>query len=154
MPAVRFVGSPNHDSRPPHAVVDLLVIHHISLPPGRYGSDSIERLFTNQLDHRAHPFFASLRGLHVSAHFLVRRDGALVQFVDTQSRAWHAGASCFLDRERCNDFSIGVELEGDGSRRFAPAQYRSLRWLLGWLRERAGGTGVDQARTWGSLQGG
>jgi N-acetyl-anhydromuramoyl-L-alanine amidase len=136
MPAVRFVGSPNHDPRPVDAMIDLLVIHHISLPPGRYGSDSIERLFTNRLDHEAHPFFGTLRGLHVSAHFLIRRDGELVQFVDTQNRAWHAGVSRFLGRERCNDFSIGVELEGDGSRRFSAAQYRRLRRLVGWLRVR------------------
>jgi AmpD protein len=95
--------SPNFDARPPGAVVDLLVINHISLPPGRFSGDAIERLFTNRLDASAHPDFASLSGLRVSAHFLVRRRGELLQFVAGDARAWHAGASCFLERERCNE---------------------------------------------------
>ncbi len=131
-----FVASPNQDDRPAGVPIDLLVIHHISLPPGRFGSDSIERLFTNRLDPAAHPFFETLRDLRVSAHFLIRRDGSIVQFVDIARRAWHAGISSFVGRERCNDFSIGVELEGDGTHRFAAPQYRALRWLVGRLRER------------------
>ncbi|MFP5404833.1 MAG: 1,6-anhydro-N-acetylmuramyl-L-alanine amidase AmpD [Gammaproteobacteria bacterium] len=132
----RRVASPNHDERPPQTAVELLVVHHISLPPGRFRGDAVERLFTNRLDPDAHPAYAPLRDLQVSAHFLIRRDGALLQFVDTDRRAWHAGVSVFEGRERCNDFSIGVELEGDGSHRFTAAQYRRLRRLLGRLRER------------------
>ena len=132
----RHLESANRDERPPGTAVDLLVVHHISLPPGRFRGDAIERLFTNRLDADAHPAFAPLRELRVSAHFLVRRDGRLLQFVDTDRRAWHAGASNFAGRERCNDFSIGVELEGDGEHRFTAAQYRTLRRLLARLRER------------------
>ncbi|HRO58641.1 MAG TPA: 1,6-anhydro-N-acetylmuramyl-L-alanine amidase AmpD [Burkholderiaceae bacterium] len=132
----RHLESPNHDERPPGTAVELLVVHYISLPPGRFRGDAIERLFTNRLDADAHPAFAPLRELRVSAHFLVRRDGRLLQFVDTERRAWHAGASNFVGRERCNDFSIGVELEGDGEHRFTAAQYRTLRRLLARLRER------------------
>jgi AmpD protein len=132
----RRLPSPNHDERPPQAAVELLVVHYISLPPGRFGGDAIERLFTNRLDPDAHPAFAPLRDLRVSAHFLIRRNGALLQFVDTDRRAWHAGVSSFAARERCNDFSVGVELEGDGLHRFTAAQYRRLRLLLARLRER------------------
>lgn len=132
----RRVPSPNFDARPPGAVVDLLVVHHISLPPGRFSGDAIERLFTNRLDPLADPAFAALRGLRVSAHFLIRRRGELLQFVATDARAWHAGASQFRGRERCNDFSIGVELEGDGTHRFTEPQYRRLARLLAILRER------------------
>lgn len=128
--------SPNHDERPEGAAVELLVVHYISLPPGRFRGDAIERLFTNRLDCAAHPAFAPLRELRVSAHFLIRRDGELVQFVDADRRAWHAGVSSFDGRERCNDFSIGVELEGDGAHRFTARQYRMLRRLLARLRER------------------
>ncbi|MCL4185296.1 MAG: 1,6-anhydro-N-acetylmuramyl-L-alanine amidase AmpD [Burkholderiaceae bacterium] len=132
----RRVPSPNFDARPAGVAIDLLVVHHISLPPGRFSGDAIERLFTNRLDARAHPAFEPLRGLRVSAHFLIRRRGELLQFVDADARAWHAGASCFLGRERCNDFSIGVELEGDGAHRFTEAQYRRLRRLVAALRAR------------------
>lgn len=132
----RWQPSPNHDERPAGVAVDLLVVHYISLPPSRFGGDAIERLFTNRLDADAHPAFAPLREMRVSSHFLVRRDGALLQFVDTDQRAWHAGVSCFLGRERCNDFSIGVELEGDSAHRFTAAQYRVLRRLLARLRAR------------------
>lgn len=128
--------SPNHDERPEGAAVELLVVHHISLPPGRFRGDAIERLFTNRLDAAAHPAFAPLRELRVSAHFLIRRDGELLQFVDADRRAWHAGVSQFDGRERCNDFSIGVELEGDGAHRFTASQYRALRRLVARLRER------------------
>jgi len=130
------VPSPNHDERPAGAAVELLVVHYISLPPGRFRGDAIERLFTNRLDAAAHPAFAPLGELRVSAHFLIRRDGELLQFVDADRRAWHAGVSQFDGRERCNDFSIGVELEGDGARRFTASQYRALRRLVARLRER------------------
>jgi len=125
----RRVPSPNHDERPPGVAVDLLVVHHISLPAGCFAGDAVERLFTNRLDCNAHPSFGSLRGLQVSAHFLVRRRGELQQFVSGDARAWHAGVSRFLGRERCNDFSIGVELEGTGERAFTDAQYRVLAGL-------------------------
>jgi AmpD protein len=132
----RRVASPNADERPPGVAVDLLVIHHVSLPPGRFSGDAVERLFTNRLDPRAHPSFASLDGVRVSAHFLVRRRGEVVQFVSGERRAWHAGASSFLGRERCNDFSIGVELEGDGAHRFTEPQYRALGELAAVLARR------------------
>ena len=120
----RRVLSPNCDSRPAGAAISLVVLHSISLPPGVYGGDAIERLFTNQLDPAAHPSFADLAGVRVSAHFLVRRDGELLQFVPLQARAWHAGASRWRGRERCNDFSVGVELEGTRRQRASPpAQY-------------------------------
>ena len=132
----RAVPSPHRDARPAGAAIDLLVVHHISLPPGRFSGDSIERLFTGLLDPDAHPYFAQLRGLRVSAHFLIRRRGELLQFVGCDERAWHAGASAFLGRERCNDFSIGVELEGDAFTRFTQAQYRRLAALTALLCER------------------
>jgi len=125
----RRLPSPNHDPRPPGASVDLLVIHHISLPPGRFAGDAVERLFTNRLDCSGHPSYAALRDIRVSAHFLVRRRGELRQFVSGDARAWHAGASSFLGRERCNDFSIGIELEGTGERAYTEAQYRVLARL-------------------------
>jgi AmpD protein len=129
LPACRRIPSPNADTRPAGASVDLLVIHHISLPPGRFSGDAVVRLFTNCLDPRADPFFADLNGLRVSAHFLIRRRGELLQFVPTVDRAWHAGRSRFQGRDHCNDFSIGVELEGDGRHRFTEAQYRVLAQL-------------------------
>lgn len=134
--AARQCPSPNHDARPLGSVVDLLVIHHISLPPGRFRGDAIERLFTNRLNPAVHPFFETIAALRVCAHFLIRRNGELVQFAPTNARAWHAGASSFQGRERCNDFSIGVELEGDGAHRFTAQQYRTLRRLVLRLRAR------------------
>lgn len=131
--AARRVPSPNFDARPAGAVVDLLVVHHISLPAGRFVGDAVERLFTNTLDCATHPDFAALQGLRVSAHFLVRRRGELIQFVPTHARAWHAGVSDFQGRGRCNDYSIGVELEGTGERPFTRAQYRVLARLAGAL---------------------
>ena len=136
IPGARRVASPNADERPAGTPIDLLVIHHISLPPGRFSGDAIERLFTNQLDPASHPSFAELRSLRVSAHFLIRRRGELIQFVATHRRAWHAGVSRFQDRERCNDFSIGIELEGDGQHPFTQAQYRRLAGLCGALVHR------------------
>jgi len=126
----RQVLSPNCDSRPPGTEVSLLVVHSISLPRGVYGGDAVERLFTNRLDPAAHPSFAELAGLRVSAHFLVRRDGALIQFVPLHQRAWHAGVSRWRGRERCNDFSVGVELEGTDDGMFDAAQYETLFLLL------------------------
>lgn len=132
----RHCRSPHFDARPAEMAVDLLVIHFISLPDGRFSGDAIEQLFTNRLDARMHPSFEALCGLRVSAHFLVRRRGELLQFVDVDARAWHAGQSRFLDRERCNDFSIGIELEGDERHDFTAAQYRRLGFLIGVLRQR------------------
>ena len=138
----RRVPSPNHDARPQGLPIDLLVIHHISLPAGYFSGDAIERLFTNRIDPHGHADFASLVGLRVSAHFLIRRHGQLIQFVAGEDRAWHAGLSSFQGRERCNDFSLGIELEGDALRTFTDAQYRVLarltedlarRWPLRWV---------------------
>ena len=122
----RRVLSPNRDSRPAGTEVSLLLVHSISLPRGKYGGDAIEHLFTNRLDTAAHPSFAALAGLRVSSHFLIRRDGGLIQFVPLAERAWHAGASSWRARERCNDFSVGVELEGVDDGAFSGAQYLCL----------------------------
>jgi len=127
---MRVVESPNCDDRPDGVEVSLVVLHSISLPPGEYGGDAIERLFTNGLDPAAHPYFAEIRELKVSSHFLVRRDGELIQFVPVERRAWHAGASSWRGRSRCNDFSIGIELEGTEEDVFTEAQYRALAVLL------------------------
>lgn len=108
----------------------LAVVHSISLPPGEYGGDAVERLFTNRLDWDAHPYYDTIRGVEVSAHFLIRRDGRVVQFVSCDDRAWHAGASCWRERDNCNDFSIGIELEGLEGLAFEAAQYRQLARLL------------------------
>ncbi|MGA8048686.1 MAG: 1,6-anhydro-N-acetylmuramyl-L-alanine amidase AmpD [Burkholderiales bacterium] len=124
-----FIASPNCDKRPEGVVVTLLVVHSISLPPGQFGGDAIERLFTNRLDPAAHPSFEELRDLRVSAHFLVRRNGALQQFVPVHLRAWHAGASAWRGRTRCNDFSVGVELEGTDETTFNDRQYNRLARL-------------------------
>jgi len=134
--AARQVPSPNFDARPRATPVDLLVVHNISLPPRVYGGGAIVDLFLNRLDPDAHPFFGPLRGLRVSAHFLVRRDGELVQFVACGRRAWHAGVSSFMGRERCNDFSIGVELEGCDEDSFEAVQYDVLAGLVRTLRTR------------------
>jgi len=135
-PGIRHAPSPNHDARPAGADVSLLVIHNISLPPGQFGGPYIEQLFTNRLDTRAHPWFARLAGLRVSAHFLIRRSGAIVQFVATDKRAWHAGVSCYAGRTRCNDFSIGIELEGTDTLPYTDAQYATLAALTRLLRTR------------------
>lgn len=130
----RQVVSPNQDERPAGEAVRLIVVHSISLPPGQFGGDAIERLFTNRLDPAGHPVFREVHELRVSAHFLIRRDGGLVQFVATSKRAWHAGVSCWRGREHCNDFAIGIELEGDDARVFADVQYECLGKLVRWLR--------------------
>ncbi len=121
--------SPNCDAREIGTVVDLLLVHNISLPPGEFGGPYIEDLFCNRLDYTLHPYFERLKPLRVSSHFLIRRDGSLLQFVSTHRRAWHAGASKFKDRERCNDYSIGVELEGTDFVLFEPVQYQVLASL-------------------------
>ena len=123
-------SSPNFGPRPVGMAVDLVVLHSISLPPGVYGGDAIERLFTNRLDWSAHPSFEAIRGLQVSAHFLLRRDGRALQFVSADQRAWHAGASTWRGRDNCNDFSIGIELEGLEGEAFELAQYTALTGLL------------------------
>ena len=127
--AARFIPSPNCDERPVGAVIELLVIHHISLPPGKFGGKGIVELFTNRLNPAAHPYYAAIAGMKVSAHFLIRRGGELIQFVPCAKRAWHAGESSWKGRARCNDFSIGVELEGTGEVTFTGAQYRRLAAL-------------------------
>ncbi|MDE2400366.1 MAG: 1,6-anhydro-N-acetylmuramyl-L-alanine amidase AmpD [Burkholderiales bacterium] len=129
-PQARRIDSPNFGPRPPGAIVDLALIHSISLPPGIYGGDEIERLFTNRLDWSAHPYFEQILGAEVSAHFVIRRDGELLQFVSTHDRAWHAGQSCWQGRENCNDYSIGIELEGLEDQPFEAAQYQALAALL------------------------
>ena len=132
----RRSASPNFGPRPLGAVVDLLVIHAISLPPGRYGGDEVQRLFTNTLDWEAHPYFQTIRGLQVSAHFYIRRNGELWQFVSCDARAWHAGQSSYRGRENCNDDSIGIELEGLEGDTFEAAQYESLSSLCAALAQR------------------
>jgi len=136
--AARQVASPNFDARPPGEAITLVVVHGISLPPGVFEGDAVMRLFTNTLDPAADPSFATIAGLRVSAHFLVRRDGELLQFVSCNDRAWHAGASAWRGRERCNDFSIGVELEGSDDVPFAEPQYETLVALTRSLVERFG----------------
>lgn len=128
--AARRVRSPNFDERPDDVTVSLAVIHAISLPPGVFSGDCVERLFLNSLDVSAHPYFLGLQGLRVSSHFFIRRDGELVQFVSCRHRAWHAGQSEWRGRTRCNDFSIGIELEGSDDDMFEEQQYQCLRDLL------------------------
>jgi AmpD protein len=134
--AVTRQPSPNFDCRPEGAKLDLLVIHNISLPPGEFGGSHIADLFCNRLDCDAHPYFDQLRSLRVSAHFLIRRDGAVIQFVSANDRAWHAGVSSFGARERCNDFSIGIELEGTDFEPFEDVQYAALASLTLALQKR------------------
>lgn len=129
----RRVPSPNFGPRPGGCTPQLLVIHNISLPPGQYGGDCIERLFTNCLDWDEHPFFGEIRGAQVSAHLLVRRCGELVQFVSCDDRAWHAGQSCFAGRDNCNDFSVGIELEGTDDEAYTAVQYEVLAAVTGAL---------------------
>jgi len=130
MSAARRIDSPNVDDRPVGEDILLVVVHAISLPPAQFGSDDIARFFTNSLDPEAHPYFSRISALRVSAHFLIRRDGELIQFVSCLRRAWHAGVSSWNGRERCNDFSIGIELEGCDELPFAEAQYLRLVDLI------------------------
>jgi AmpD protein len=125
----RRLDSPNFGPRPAGAQTDLIVVHSISLPPGVYGGDEVQRLFTNTLDWNAHPYFKGIEGMQVSAHFYVRRDGALWQFVSCDQRAWHAGPSNWRGRGNCNDDSVGIELEGQEGETFEPAQYEALAAL-------------------------
>lgn len=135
-PGVCIAPSPNHDDRPANAVVSLLVLHNISLPPGQFGGTEVVDFFQNRLDYTRHPWLERLRDLKVSAHFFVRRDGEIIQLVATCDRAWHAGVSRFRGRERCNDFSVGIELEGTDTQAYTQAQYRALRRLVPALRKR------------------
>ena len=132
----RWRPSPNFGPRPPGCDIGLVVLHSISLPPGHFRGDAVQRLFTNQLDINAHASFASLRGLRVSAHFLVRRSGRCLQFVSCDLRAWHAGVSSWRGRDNCNDCSIGIELEGLEGQQFEAAQYLAVARLLRLLRQR------------------
>jgi N-acetyl-anhydromuramoyl-L-alanine amidase len=126
----RYIESPNCDERPHDASITLVVVHGISLPPGEFGGSGIIDLFTNRLDANAHPSYAPIATLRVSAHFVIRRDGELLQFVPCGKRAWHAGVSSWQEHERCNDFSVGIELEGADTVPYASAQYRMLARLL------------------------
>ena len=124
-----YVPSPNSDERPEGVGIELIVIHNISLPPGDFGGDGVRQLFTNTLDAAAHPYYASIAGLRVSAHFFIRRNGKIIQFVPCSKRAWHAGESSWQGSVRCNDFSIGIELEGSDTVPFTGEQYSALHEL-------------------------
>ena len=126
--------SPNFDDRPADCRAELIIVHGISLPPGEFGGEWIDRLFTNSVDPDVHPYFREIADLRVSSHLLVRRDGELVQYVPLDKRAWHAGSSCYRDRERCNDFSIGIELEGTDELPYTDAQYEVLVAVVRTLR--------------------
>ena len=126
LPGAVRVPSSNYDERPTGTVIDLLVIHGISLPPGEFGGPWIDALFQNRMEPDAHPYFRTIAHLRVSAHLLIRRDGELIQYVDLNARAWHAGISSFRGRRRCNDFSIGIELEGSDDVLYTDAQYQAL----------------------------
>ncbi len=130
------LDSPNFGARPAQTLVDLIVVHSISLPPGQYGSGQVQRLFTNQLDWDEHAYFQTIRGIQVSSHFYIERSGKPWQFVSADDRAWHAGQSSFMGRDNCNDFSVGIELEGLEGQLFESAQYRSLATLCQQLRLR------------------
>lgn len=132
----RRLASPNFGPRPAGACVDLVVVHSISLPPGEYGGDEVQRLFTNTLDWQAHPYFKQIQGMQVSSHFYIRRSGELWQFVSCDARAWHAGASRYRGRDQCNDDSIGIELEGLEGRTFEAAQYETLAGVCAAVAQR------------------
>ncbi len=132
--SVRHAPSPNFDNRPRGVEPSLLVLHNISLPPGEFGGPEVVDFFLNRLDYSTHPWLERLRDMTVSAHFFVRRDGDIVQFVSTQKRAWHAGVSSFNEREACNDFSIGIELEGTDHLPYTDEQYLALKGLTTALR--------------------
>jgi AmpD protein len=127
---ISHIRSPNFDARPSGVAIELIVIHNISLPPGRYGGGHVGRLFTNSLDQTADPFFAQIAGARVSAHLLIERSGAITQFVSFLDRAWHAGESTFKGRRSCNDFSIGIEFEGTDFEPFSDAQYRAINRII------------------------
>lgn len=132
----RRLPSPNFGPRPRGACVDLIVVHSISLPPGQYGGQEVQQLFTNTLDWSAHPYFRQIEGMQVSSHFYIRRNGELWQFVGCDDRAWHAGQSCYRGRENCNDDSIGIELEGLEGGAFEPAQYETLAGICAAIGQR------------------
>jgi AmpD protein len=125
-----FTPSPHFDDRPSETAIDTIVIHNISLPPGQFGGDAIERFFCGNLNMSSHPYFASIANLQVSAHLLIKRTGEMIQFVPFDKRAWHAGESFFAGRSRCNDFSIGIELEGTDTLPFEPGQYQELASVI------------------------
>ena len=139
----RQVASPNFGERPEGAEISLLVIHNISLPPGEYGGPWIDHLFCNRLDPARHPYFREVADMQVSSHFLIRRDGELVQYVPCDKRAWHAGRSCWRDQQECNDFSIGIELEGTDHEPYTDAQYAVLVELIRVLRASYPGIAPD-----------
>jgi len=143
----RICESPNFNERPEVCQPDLLVIHNISLPPGEFGGDHVERFFQNQLDSQEHPFFEEIKDLKVSSHFFIRRTGEIVQFVSADERAWHAGVSEFCGVQNCNDFSIGVELEGTDHLPYEEAQYQSLAELTRSLMKQY--PGINQERITG-----
>lgn len=130
------IPSPNYDHRPADCAIDLLVIHNISLPPGEYGTGCVQELFCNSLDCSQHPYFQPLEGLRVSSHLLIERSGRVIQFVSFEQRAWHAGQSLFQGRSRCNDFSVGIELEGTDEENYTDEQYRTLVNVTTALRQR------------------
>jgi AmpD protein len=130
-----YVPSPNFNERPPKQIIDTLVIHNISLPPEEFDNDNVLAFFTNQLDHNQHPYFETIRGVQVSSHLYIRRNGEIVQFVPFSKRAWHAGESEFKGRRNCNDFSIGIELAGSDTTPFTPQQYESLSQIIQLLRQ-------------------
>ena len=131
----QFIASPNCDERPAGTEINLLVIHNISFPPNEFGGNGVIELFTNQIDLDAHPYYQSLQGLKVSSHFFIRRDGSIIQFVPCNLRAWHAGVSYWQGKEKCNDFSIGIELEGSDTTPFTEAQYAALIAMTKCLRD-------------------
>ena len=135
VPDARWCPSPNFGPRPDNAEISLIVVHNISLPPGQFGGDAIERFFCNCLDASEHPYFETISGMQVSAHALIRRDGRVVQFVSLLDRAWHAGRSCFQGEEECNDFSIGIELEGTDDIPYTGEQYHSLAQMSALVME-------------------
>jgi AmpD protein len=132
----KFIASPNIDARPSQEDISLIVIHNISLPPNQYGGNAVVELFTNQLNPNEHTYYAEISHLKVSSHFFIRRDGELIQFASCNDRAWHAGASNWQGRERCNDFSIGIELEGSDFEAFESIQYETLESLIASIKAR------------------
>lgn len=129
------ISSPNFDARPENTIIDLIVIHNISLPPNEYGGAGVVHLFTNQLNPNEHPYYAEIYTRKVSSHFFIRRDGQLLQFVSCLQRAWHAGVSSWQGRERCNDFSVGIELEGSDFDAFESAQYKTLQAVIACIKK-------------------
>jgi len=138
----RFILSPNHDERPDGSIIDLIVVHNISLPPGQFGGEGVVQLFANCLNPEEHPYYREIHERRVSAHFFIRRSGELIQFVPCNKRAWHAGVSEWQGRSRCNDFSIGIELEGTDDTNFETEQYNVLNELIEAIRQHYPITGV------------